>query len=241
MKRHSIHIGINCYEDKAIVDLPFCTADARLLSSFFKDVAGYESVSVLANPTRNAILDAVAGVASRLRAGDLLVFSYSGHGFQSNDRHCLCGSDARMQLIQASSDGIPLSLLKDIVQGAGCEAVFFIDACPSEGRGPRGFSSIIEEAEPCERNLGFVAPSKTEGASFAILYPECAIDSTALGHGVFTAALDRALREAHGAGNASLYHGCELAKKHMEVICRDLPVPFPGVGMMSSLSDVNLW
>lgn len=241
MKRHSIHIGIDHYEDEGIKDLAFCTADARLLSVFFQDVAGYESVSVLSNPARNAILDAVVGEASRLQAGDLLVFSYSGHGFQLNDRHCLCGSDARMQLIQASADGIPLSLLKDIVRDAGCNAVFLIDACPAEGRGTRNLSIAKLPHVPRGRDLTLVAPGKAEGASFAILYPECAIDSTALGHGVFTVALDRALHEAHGVGNASLHHICELAKKHMEVICRHLQVPFPGVGMMSSLSGVNLW
>lgn len=241
MKRHSIHIGIDRYEDKAIMDLPFCIADARLLSSFFTDVAGYESVSVLSNPTRNAILDTVAAGASRLGPGDLLVLSYSGHGFQAQDRHFLCGSDARMPIVQEGADGIPLGVLEGMIRDAGCNAVFFLDACPAEGWGTRDLIATKKPHGSCGRDLVLEAPGKAEGESFGILYPQCAIESTALGHGVFTAALDRALRDAHGAGNASLYHVFELARKHMEAICRDSQVPCPGIRMMSSLPGVELW
>lgn len=241
MKRHSIHIGIDHYEDKAIVDLPFCTADAHLLSSFFREVAGYGVVPVLTNPTRNAILDAVADGVSRLDPGDLLVLTYSGHGFSLNGRFFLCGADTRMQLLQDGIDGVPLTLLRDIVRDAGCDGVFFLDACPAAGRGPRDLSYTREKSGLCGRDLTLVETGPSEGPSFAILYPEQAIESMALGHGVFTAALDRALREAHGAGNASLAHVCDLARNHMEAICRGSQVPFPGVVMTSSLSGVSLW
>jgi len=65
MKRHSIHIGINKYED--FPDLPFCSTDAELMGSFFRNVAKYDSVKEFVDSSRNAILDAV--VATLTYAG----------------------------------------------------------------------------------------------------------------------------------------------------------------------------
>lgn len=119
MKRHSLHIGIDRYDDVQVRDLPFCTADAELLASFFRDDAGYESVVRLDNPARGAILDAVSAEACRLKSGDLLVMTYSGHGTRIKDEWVIVAKDTRYELVQAGVDGLPLRLFKDRICNAG--------------------------------------------------------------------------------------------------------------------------
>jgi uncharacterized caspase-like protein len=241
MKRHSIHIGIDQYEDKAIRNLPFCKADASLLASFFRDVAGYESVSTLSDPTRNSILDSVADEAARLGPGDMLVLTYSGHGFRLNDRFFLGAADTRRPFMQEGVDGIPLEMLERIVREAGCDCAFFIDACPEEGRGTRGIEFDRQSANGTGRDLSF-SPSSSNGPFFAVMSPEVSLETTSLGHGVFTAVLDRALREAYEAGKPTLdfaFHS--RVQEHATSICQENGILCPSIVISCSGCPAKLW
>lgn len=242
MKRHSIHIGIDRYEDDAIQNLPFCKADARLLASFFQDVAEYESVTVLSDPTRNSILDAVSDEADRLNPGDMLVLSYSGHGFRSRDQHFIGAADSRMLFIREGVDGVPLAVLKRVIDKAGCDCAFFIDACPDVGMGTRDIKVSNPSDEKSGRDLDFYSSDAFKGTSFTIMAPEMSIESTSLGHGIFTAALDRALREAHAAGKPAMDSAFyELVNKHAKAICQESGLQNPFIWVKSCGHTANLW
>lgn len=238
-RKRSIHIGIDKYEDPAITDLPFCTADARLLASFFRDVAGYESVSVLADSTRNSILDAVTGEIAHLSPGDLLVMSCSGHGFQTDGRFLFGASDSRMQFIQEGVDGVPLAMLKRLVHSKGCDCAFFIDACSRPGLGTREISVYKPSTELPERDL--VLFEDTDGPGFGIMMPEVAQEVCALGHGLFTAALDRALREAYEQGRSTMYDVYTCVNEHAKAICQDNGIQCSQFSITYSGRPISLW
>ena len=242
MTRHSLHIGIDRYDDLRIRDLRYCTADAELLASFFRDVAGYESVARLDNPACGAILDAVAEEVTRLKSGDLLVMTYSGHGMRIKDEWVILSKDSRHELAQAGVDGFPLRLLKDRICNAGVNLALFLDSCPSEFAGPRGLSFVPPSSVQVQRDL--VLGDSCEGPALFIMRPDATLEIESLGHGLFSAALDRALRELHAKGSFVISDEIRVrAEEHMKALCRaNGNVSSPGVILtMTSGVNINLW
>ena len=242
MKRHSLHIGIDRYDDAQITDLPFCTADAELLASFFRAVAGYESVVRLDSPVRGAILDAVSAETSWLKSGDLLVMTYSGHGMRIKDEWVLVAKDSRHELVQAGVDGFPLRLLKDRIRNAGVNLALFLDSCPSESAGPRGLSFVPPSSVQMQRDLVF--GDSCEGSALFIMMPDAALEIEGLGHGLFSSALDRALRELHAKGPFVISDEIRVrTAEHMKALCmKNGNLSSPDVTLtMTPGANINLW
>lgn len=244
MKRHSLHIGIDHYDDVQIRDLPFCTADAELMASFFRDVAGYESVARLDNPKRGAILDAVSAETSRLKSGDLLVMTYSGHGMRIKDDWVIMAKDSRYELAHAGVDGFPLRLLKDRICNAGVNLALFLDSCPTEDAGTRGISFARPTTECLQKNRDLVIGDSCEGPAFFIMWPDVALEIKASAHGLFSLALDRALRELHAMGPFVISDEIRVrTAEHMKALCRENGnLSSPDVTLtMSPGAKISLW
>lgn len=242
MTRHSLHIGIDRYDDPRICDLRYCTADAEMLASFFRDVAGYESVARLDNPARGAILDAVAEEVTRLKSGDLLVMTYSGHGMRIKDEWVIMARDSRYELAQAGVDGFPLRLLRDRICNAGVNLVLFLDSCPSEFAGSRGLSLVPPSSAQVQRDL--VLGDSCEGPALFIMRPDATLEIEALGHGLFSAALDRALRELHAKGPFAISDEIRVrTEEHMKALCRaNGNLSSPNVTLTMRIgSNISLW
>ena len=106
MKR-SLHIGINYMGSNYQLD--GCINDANNVSSFIKQKYGFanNNISIITDntsikPTKNNILTAFTKLLQNTVPGDLLFFTYSGHGTQLSDRNnderdkkdeCLVSSD----------------------------------------------------------------------------------------------------------------------------------------------------
>ena len=245
MKRHSLHIGIDRYEDRTIRDLPFCTADAALLASFFRDVAGYESVRQLDNPTRGAILDAVDAEAGLLGSGDLLVLTYSGHGLSSeNEGPLLVAVDSRAERLRVGVDGVPLRRLEESIRGAGAHLVVFLDACQSYDGGTRGgFSRTSSQRSDFMDRYLTVSVGDFTGPCLFVMSPEKTLEIPALGHGLFTAALHRALLEAHKQRASAPLQIHEGTQTQMKSLCEAHGIPCPSVFMEYSgaVGTCRLW
>jgi len=244
MTRHSLHIGIDRYDDPRIRDLRYCTADAELLASFFRDVAGYESVVRLDSPVRGAILDAVSAEASRLKPGDLLVMTYSGHGMRTKDEWVIMAKDSRHELAQVGVDGFPLRLLQDRICNAGVNLALFLDSCPTEYAGTRGISFARPTTERLQRDLDLVIGDSCEGPAFFIMRPDATLEIESLGHGLFSAALDRALRELHAKGPFVISDEIRVrTAEHMKALCRENGnLSSPAVILtMTPGANINLW
>ena len=87
--RHALLIGIDKYGSDIVSPLGGAGADAVALAKTLTDVAGFPAanVHVLVNspaqqPTRQAILKALDNLAAAVKPGDMVLFSFSGHGLQ---------------------------------------------------------------------------------------------------------------------------------------------------------------
>ncbi|QFU10380.1 Caspase domain protein (plasmid) [Palleronia sp. THAF1] len=86
----SLHVGLNTVDrshyGNGLVQLDFCVADAEAMEAVAAD-RGFADRTVLKDDagTRDAIIDACADAAKRLKAGDIFMFTYAGHGGQIKD------------------------------------------------------------------------------------------------------------------------------------------------------------
>jgi lysophospholipase L1-like esterase len=85
----SLHVGLNFVDKKhygSEARLEACESDAHAMNALAKS-AGFKKRTVLLNEkaTRNAVKEAIATAAAELKAGDIFLYTYSGHGSQAPD------------------------------------------------------------------------------------------------------------------------------------------------------------
>lgn len=88
MKKYAICIGLNDYSWLSpSASLRGCVRDAREWGDLFADYFGFEEIHYLLNDaaTPSALQSAIARIAERAVAGDLVSLTYSGHGTQVPD------------------------------------------------------------------------------------------------------------------------------------------------------------
>jgi len=91
MTRHALLVGIDRYPGFPDCNqLSSCTGDVRLMAEVLRDDFEFppDNVALLLNEeaTRQGVLDALKGLARRVRRDDVVVFYYSGHGSEARDR-----------------------------------------------------------------------------------------------------------------------------------------------------------
>ena len=196
-KRWGIIIGINAYDDPNINSLRYASADAKAIYEVLThpQTGGFkkEQLHLLTSdsntpPTRNNILESLALLNRRIRAGDTVVFHFSGHGLTQDGINYLLPADTRVNI--PIETAIPLSKIYAAIQNAQRQ-IIFLDACHSGQRRDKGatsgaMSSTFAEAVFSE------AEGRVTLASCDI--NESSFEDDKLGHGVFTYYLLEALR-----------------------------------------------
>lgn len=88
MARKALLVGVNDYEN--VTRLRGCGNDVYDMSLLLKERAGFDTMDVRAvaddRATRDNIENRIEWLVSGAKAGDLLVFHFSGHGTQVRDR-----------------------------------------------------------------------------------------------------------------------------------------------------------
>ncbi|MHC4521037.1 MAG: caspase family protein, partial [Planctomycetota bacterium] len=88
MARKALLVGVNDY--KGISDLRGCINDVTNMRSILKTYLGFTNrdirVLVDRRATKNNIIRRLEWMVARAKAGDFLVFHFSGHGSQIRDR-----------------------------------------------------------------------------------------------------------------------------------------------------------
>lgn len=88
MKKYAICLGINDYSWLSpSSSLRGCVRDAREWAALFVDYFGFDEIHLLTNSaaTPSGLQSAIARIAERAVAGDLVAVTYSGHGTQVPD------------------------------------------------------------------------------------------------------------------------------------------------------------
>uniref|UniRef100_A0A6C0IH58 Peptidase C14 caspase domain-containing protein n=1 Tax=viral metagenome TaxID=1070528 RepID=A0A6C0IH58_9ZZZZ len=148
INKKSLHIGINYYEtDKR---LNGCVNDAHNISDFIKNNCGFrsENIRVLTDeqsstikPTKNNILEALTNLLNSSTAGDLLFFTYSGHGTSTLNVNTSQKYNQKTELVPSdykNSSGeyllikdTEIKILLDTYLKSGVTLFALIDACNS--------------------------------------------------------------------------------------------------------------
>jgi metacaspase-1 len=88
MKKHALLVGINDY--KSINDLQGCINDVTNVRNILKNYFGYTNndirVLIDERATKKNILYRLENMVKKSKAGDSLIFHFSGHGSQIRDR-----------------------------------------------------------------------------------------------------------------------------------------------------------
>lgn len=170
-----VAVGISDY--KSINDLQLPEKDAKAIADLYKTKTKNVMLITGRYATKSRILKALCDQFSRAKEEDMIVFSFSGHGYQGG----ICPYDMTMQL----SSGITYREIQSILkQSRAKRKVVFADACFSGGL--RGKS---------EHNNSSV----TDSGSNVLLFlssrsGETSIESPFMVNGFFTTFLLRGLR-----------------------------------------------
>jgi WD40 repeat protein len=188
---HVIAVGIDDYAQKAL-QLKCAVADARgLADAFAKDCVGKGNLFGDVHPTtlldekakRDAVLAALKDAHKAVKSGDLLVFSFAGHGAKLGPKFYLLTHDADPnQLAQTALSGDDLrAALADMP----CQVLLLLDACHSAA----GVRAFIDEAA-----RGLTDDECGVAVLCAAMGSEEAQEKD--GHGLFTRAVMEALGRA---------------------------------------------
>jgi hypothetical protein len=134
MARRALCVGINNYPGTQN-DLKGCVNDARDWASLLTETFGFRDVELLldSQATRKAIKKKLGELASKGRAGDVLVFTYSGHGTHVPDVGEQDEADRRDEAICAHDGNITDDELRKIIRDVPAKARLTVisDSCHS--------------------------------------------------------------------------------------------------------------
>jgi WD40 repeat protein len=192
---HVIAVGIDKYPQQAL-QLKCAVADAKgLAEAFGEHCAGKDNLFGEARATtlldakaeKDAVLAALKKAREAVRPGDLLVFSFAGHGAREGRKFYLLTVDADpAKLARTALSG---DELRAALADMPCQVLLLLDACHSAA-GVRAFTPATDEA------AGGLADDETGVAVLcAAMGSEEAQEKN--GHGLFTAAVLEALRRAN--------------------------------------------
>jgi WD40 repeat protein len=194
---HVVAVGINAYQQQAL-RLGCAVADAEgLADAFAKDCAGPANLFGEARvtplldkgATRCAVLCALEEARQAVKPGDLLVFSFAGHGVKQGRKFYLLTADADPdKLAETALSG---DSLRAALADMPCQVLLLLDACHSAA-GVRAFSDEAT-GKLTDDECGVAVLCAAMGAEEA---------QEKNGHGLFT----KAVLEALGDGVDVLYN-----------------------------------
>ena len=202
--RRAIVIGINEYGGTGFEDLRFAKADATELAEVLRDgrYGGFTSVELVVDGDLSAlgIVKRLEAWAATLAPDDLALVYFSGHGTRWLDER----NRSRVFLAAQGSNktdplqnSLPMASMREFVQTLPTmRRVLVVDACftgdgkVSESDAAGAARAIIDEDMPFPDRA-----QDGEAYVFATTYGKPALESEALGHGVYTHHFIQALSE----------------------------------------------
>ncbi len=202
-KRYAVVVGIDRYERPDINPLRCAVADAHALASAFRELR-YDKVFELTSddagtddyPNRVNVLFRLDWLRQRVQPEDTVVFFFSGHGVQQEDKSVkdppvfllTKESDAR-SLITLTNSACPASQITSILNQMPARRILVVyDACRSNVRADRG----AEDNRLSQDLARQLTPGQNDTRSCLVTLFSCSPGQRAYeagGHGYFTACL----------------------------------------------------
>ena len=125
-RRVALIVGNAAYT--ATAALPNPANDVAAFGAFLTE-HGFQ-VEQLINVDRAAFADGLARFAERLRAEDIALFYYAGHGMQLRGENYLLGVDAKLESeFDVEGEAVSLNAIIELMERQSDIALLFIDAC----------------------------------------------------------------------------------------------------------------
>lgn len=205
-KRWAVCIGINEYEDDAILNLNKARNDAKQLGQIFETLGQFDRVFVITDevdardpsyPRLRHITHTLTFLEEFVSPEDLIVFSFSGHGVSDSEGNSyLVVADSYIDDLFESS--LPLSDILSWLKELGVrKSLLLIDACREyfqESKGINNQSFLVHEFEEAEIAAAFFS---TKAGWFSYEDPDS-------DYGVFTRYL---LEGMEGRADSQQYGG----------------------------------
>lgn len=199
MRRKALFVGVNNYRDGRINNLSCAVNDAVATCEEFAR-NGFETVLLKDEKVSCiALREKVREVCSGLKAGDIFVFYFSGHGHEVGDNHCLLcpGTSTETLDIDGGGDALPIAVVRRMSENcceAGVHRLFILDCCRNNVRA--GERSVYESRK--SRGLELVCKDKDDGIIPPWILRSCqagqrSYEDEKLKHGFFTLALGKTL------------------------------------------------
>jgi uncharacterized caspase-like protein len=189
-RRVALVIGNSAY--LAVSALPNPTNDARGVADAFK-AAGFWSVRIVADATRDAMIQALRAFQDEADAADWAVVYYAGHGMEIGGVNYLVPTDARLKVDRdAQDEAVPLNRVLDAISGAKKLKLVMLDACRENPFAQQMRRTMAMRA--VSRGLARIEPDGATLVVYAAKDGELAADGTG-DHSPFTTALLRRLQQ----------------------------------------------
>ena len=205
MARYAVVIGVSEYEDPEITPVRFAARDAEAFAQCLMDECKFDDVRLLVTggdvePEHVAIVESLHNFAPIVKAEDLFVFYFAGHGIHTSAGSLLLASNSRIRMPELAA--VPVTLLEDcLARLDASDRILILDACrndPHRARGEGGYTLAAEFS----RDVVAAArrADKSVMPATCILF-SCSVGERAYewpdrGHGVFTWYLLEAIRGA---------------------------------------------
>lgn len=144
-KRFAILVGVDEYQDRALMNLRYATSDARKLTEILSDKGGFET-TILVNATQKDVLMNFERSLKQLGTDDFLIFYFSGHGFSAEDDGFAALNDTMISR-NSFMNALCLSEVSKLIYSSKVGTTLVIlDACMSPAR-PAEVLHAIQKAD----------------------------------------------------------------------------------------------
>ena len=201
MKRAALFVGVNNYCDKGINNLSCAVNDACATADFFAGKGFETHLMTDSEVSFLAVRNKITGICSSLKAGDVFVFYFSGHGHESGDNHfLLCPEASTLTLdIDGGGDAVSLAAVRRFSENcceAGVHRLFILDCCRNNVRA--GAKDVYKASGG--KGIELVALDNGDGILPPWILRSCqagqrSFEDVSCGHGYFTLALGKTLEE----------------------------------------------
>lgn len=184
--RWAIVIGINEYDDPAIVDLTYAARDAETISEILKSGGEFDTIYTFVSgnapdrqPSKNNLIRSLNYVMENAEAEDTVLIYYSGHGFAVGGQNYMCVQDSILEDVQTTGINID-DFITTMKKSQARVNLAFIDACREEVTGNTKSIGLKAFSEADYRDAEGVA------ILFATRFGDFSYEDPELGMGVFS-------------------------------------------------------
>ena len=173
-RRIALVIGNSAYENVAA--LPNPGRDASLVAEVLKR-AGFETVTLLTNLRKDALVSALRDFAARAETADWAVVYYAGHGMEVGGINYLIPTDAKIAADRdIGFEAVPLAQVLNAAERAKKLRLVILDACRDNPFANQMKRTLTVASRSVSRGLAAVEPEAGTLVVYAAKDGETALD-----------------------------------------------------------------